>query len=78
MVFATTFGVHQITDADTIKKNMRTIGLLSEIISRSYSRKSFSSTSSGLRSYNSATHIAAVFRTYGFSSCRHFCNVPAR
>ena len=50
------------------------MGLLSAIMSRSCSRKPFSSTSAGLRSYSFATHSAAVLRTYGLSSFRHFCS----
>ena len=54
------------------------MGLLSETMSCSWSKKPFSRTSSGLRSYSLATHSAAVLRTYGFSSRRHFCSGSQR
>mmetsp|Transcript_72526 Transcript_72526/g.161159 ORF Transcript_72526/g.161159 Transcript_72526/m.161159 type:complete len:257 (+) Transcript_72526:2049-2819(+) len=49
-----------------------TIGLESPSKSYTMSRNPWSSTSSPLMSYNFATHTAAVLRTYGSSSFRHF------
>ena len=51
-----------------------TIGLLSARSSLSWSMKPRSSTRVGFMSCSFATHIAAVFRTYGSSSTRVRCN----
>ena len=55
-----------------------TIGLESEMRSRSKSRKPCSSTSCEFISNNLATHTAAVFLTYGSSSFKHLRNGSQR
>lgn len=69
---ATTFVGNQLKSWYRTQVIQRTIGLLSETMSCNCSKNPLSKTSSGLKSYNLATHRAAVFRTYGFSSRMHF------